>query len=123
VATNAEWDPQRTPLAAVASIRPLSSSTAMDIDAASEDGPLALSSTMSQTRGAKVNRASISTFLTRRAALPYAAAASWVEVSAASTTMMQAATTIADTSHAWVTSISNAGTFAPARDKSGRNKT
>jgi hypothetical protein len=47
VATNIEWDPQRTPLAAAASIRPSSSSIAVDIDATREDNPSALSSTKS----------------------------------------------------------------------------
>jgi hypothetical protein len=47
VATNVEWDPQRTPLAAASSIQPSSNSTAVDIDAAREDVLLSLSSTKS----------------------------------------------------------------------------
>jgi hypothetical protein len=48
-ATNADRVPQRTPLAAMKSTQPSSSSTAMDRDAAREDGSSALSSTKSQT--------------------------------------------------------------------------
>jgi hypothetical protein len=60
MATNAEWDPQRTLLVAAVSIRPSSSSTTMDIDAAIKDSPSALSSTKSRTHAASVNRASSS---------------------------------------------------------------
>jgi hypothetical protein len=46
-ATNAEHDPQQTPLAVVASILPSISPAAVDIDAAREGGPSALPSTKS----------------------------------------------------------------------------
>jgi hypothetical protein len=57
-ATNVELEPQWTPLAAAASIRPLSSSAATDIDVAREDGPSALPSTKPQTQAVEVRRAS-----------------------------------------------------------------
>jgi hypothetical protein len=61
-ATNTEKDPEQTPLAAVASIHPSSSSTYMDIDAAREDDPSAVSSTKSRTHATEVHRASSSAF-------------------------------------------------------------
>jgi hypothetical protein len=47
VATNAEWNTQRTPSAGAVSIRPSRSSAATDIETAREDGPLVLPSSKS----------------------------------------------------------------------------
>jgi hypothetical protein len=60
--------PQWTPLAVAASIQPACSCTAMDRDAAREDGPSAMSSTKSLTWAAEVCRVSSSTFASHRAA-------------------------------------------------------
>jgi hypothetical protein len=68
VATNAVQDPQQTPLADVASIWVLSSSTTVDKDVARKDDPLAPLSTKSQTRAAEDRRASNSASASRRAA-------------------------------------------------------
>jgi hypothetical protein len=59
VATNIEWDPQRTPLVGAALIQPSSSSATTDIDAAREDDPSTLPS-RSQTRAVEVCRTSSS---------------------------------------------------------------
>jgi hypothetical protein len=55
------------PLAAVASIQPLSSPAATDIDAAEEDGPSTLPSTKPRTHVAEIRKASISTSASCRA--------------------------------------------------------
>jgi hypothetical protein len=59
-ATNADQVPQQTPLSAVVSIWSSSTSAAENSDAAKEDDSLALSSTKSRTRAAKLHRASSS---------------------------------------------------------------
>jgi hypothetical protein len=59
---------EQTPLVAAASIRPSSSSTVVDIDAAKEDGPSTLPSTKSQTRAAEIYRASSSASASCRSA-------------------------------------------------------
>jgi hypothetical protein len=56
-------------------------------------------------------------------ALSHARVASWVEVSAASTAITQAASIAVVASCAQVTSFSNAGTSAPPQDRSCRSTT
>jgi hypothetical protein len=64
-----------------------------------------------------------STSFTQRAVLSHTIAASWAEVSTASTTVTRAASTVVAASHVRVTSTSNAGTSTLPQDKSYRNKT
>jgi hypothetical protein len=63
--TNAERDPQQTPLAAVASIQPLSYSITMDMDATIRDDPPTTPSTKSQTRTVEDHRSSNSASASR----------------------------------------------------------
>jgi hypothetical protein len=60
--------------------------------------------------------------LMRIVALPCVVASSWVEVSAASTGMMRAASTALVASYTRVTSTNNAGTFALPQDMCCRSK-